>query len=347
MRKSKSAMIGPGIFTMGVACSLLLLGCYSYYKYRQTVIEQATKEAFMEAVNDEAYKRTSNMELIISIDGGQLLKRDETTRPVYCHDESGNGKCEIHSEKHWKNVTMDQNIRRVHSHTFDGEALDPDSLNSSWQSCLKKKKIECRTGICMFSTNEDEEIISLLTSDRWWRNLHPFWACTIGYRCEVECLLYLQYSIWQVLGLAEIGCILLCLFLIMVIYVIIFKKANTSKKMISEKEASLKSVAFAAVRHYHLGGNIYFDAEKRRIQEGGEEFPLMNQSAELLELFLQEDNHILSVNAIGESLWDADGNCENRVYQAVNRLRISLKQIPSLSIDRISVGVYRLNISEV
>ena len=71
-------MIGPGIFTMGVACSLLLLGCYSYYRYRQTVIEQAAKEAFMEAVNDEAYKRTSNMELIISIDGGQLLKRDET-----------------------------------------------------------------------------------------------------------------------------------------------------------------------------------------------------------------------------------------------------------------------------
>ena len=92
------------------------------------------------------------MELIISIDGRQLLKKDEVVaEPIYCHDESGNREYEIHSE----------------------------------------------------------EIISLLTSDRCWRNLHPFGACTIGYRCEMECLLYLQYSIWQVLGLAEIGCIFL------------------------------------------------------------------------------------------------------------------------------------------
>lgn len=113
--------------------------------------------------------------------------------------------------------------------------------------------MECRTGIWMLSTDKDEEIVSLLTSDRWWQNLQPFWACTIGYRCEIECLLYLQYSIWQVLGFAEIG----------------------------------------------------------------------------------------------ESLWDTDGNYENRVYQAVNRLRVSLKQFPSLSIDRISVGNYQLKIREI
>lgn len=349
MRKGKSAMIGPGAFAMGVVCSLLLLGCYSYYRYRQTVIEQVAKETFMEAVNDEAYRRTSDMELIISIDGRQLLKKDkdEATGPVYWHDESGNRKCEIHSGKHWKNVTMDQNIRRVHSHTFNDEPLEPDSLNSSWQNCLRKKKMECRTGIRILSIGEDEEIVSLLTSDRWWQNLQPFGACTIGYRCEIECFLYLQYSIWQVLGFAEIGCILLCIFFIMAIYVTISQKVKTSKKMITEKEPLLKRVEFTAVRQYHLGGNIYFDAEKRRMQEGEEEFFLMNQSAELLEFFLQEENHILSVNAIGESLWDTNGNYENRVYQAVNRLRVSLKQFPSLSIDRISVGNYQLKIREI
>lgn len=57
----------------------------------------------------------------------------------------------------------------------------------------------------------------------------------------------------------------------------------------------------------------------------------MNQSAELLELFLQEENHILSVNAIGESLWDTDGNYENRVYPV------------SVIMPQICIGNIRMN----
>ncbi|WP_302615078.1 helix-turn-helix domain-containing protein [uncultured Bacteroides sp.] len=68
---------------------------------------------------------------------------------------------------------------------------------------------------------------------------------------------------------------------------------------------------------------------------------------EKLELFLREENSVLSVNAIGEALWNEESNYENKVYQVINRLRNSLKQTSTLSVDRASCGGYRLNIREV
>lgn len=116
------------------------------------------------------------------------------------------------------------------------------------------------------------------------------------------------------------------------------------KKIIIEKEILVKEVESTTVRLYHLGGDVYFDADKRIMNEGEKQVYLTNQSAELLKLFLQADNYTLSVNAISETFWKGNGNYENRVYQAINRLRGSLKEFPSLSIDTVSVGNYQLKI---
>ena len=44
------------ILFISVTVALFLLGSYYYYKYRQSTIEQMAKEAFVEAVNSEAYE---------------------------------------------------------------------------------------------------------------------------------------------------------------------------------------------------------------------------------------------------------------------------------------------------
>lgn len=343
------------IFFISIAIVLFLLSGYYYYKYRQVAIEQMAKEAFVEAVNDEAYKRIPDVKLTVGINGGKLLKKDEAPKYIYWYDELGKRKYEIDSEKHWKNVTMDSDVRIIHSCAFKDYPLNPDSLNYNWQNYLKKKNLVCRTGIYMFLIDWDEETTSLLTSDsEWWQNLQPFWVRTIGYRCEMECQLYLQYSLWQVLGFVGIGYILLYIFLIFTLYKItsIIRRKMNPEKIITEKEVLVnevlvKEVEATTVRLYHLGGDVYFDAEKRIISEGEKNVSLTNQSAELLELFLQADNHVLSVNAIGLALWNADGNYDNRIYQALNRLRGFLKQFPSLSIENVSVGEYRLRISKI
>ena len=338
------------IFFISIAIVLFLLSGYYYYKYRQAAIEQMAKEAFVEAVNDEAYKRIPDVKLTVGINGGKLLKKDEAPKYIYWYDELGKRKYEIDPNKHWKNVTMDSDVRTIHSYAFKDERLNPDSLNRNWQNFLEKKNLVCRTSIYMHSTDWDEKTTSLLTSDsEWCQTLQPFWVCTIGYRCEMECQLYLQYSLWQVLGFVGIGYILLYIFLIFTLYKItaIIRRKMNPEKIIIEKEVLVKEVEATTAKLYHLGGDVYFDAEKRIMSEGEKNVSLTNQSAELLELFLQEDNHVLSVNAIGAALWNADGNYDNRIYQALNRLRGFLKQFPSLSIEKVSVGNFQLRISKI
>lgn len=332
-----------------VATALFLLGGYYYYEHRRTVIEHIAKEAFVNAVDEEAYKRIPNTDVAIGFNGGKLLNESEAPSFIMWHDKSGQREYKIDPEKYWKNVTMDSDVRILHSCAFEESPVNLDSLNLSWQHLLKKKDLICRTGICIFSTDLEEKTASLLTSDSGWlQNQQPFWDPTIGYRCEMHCFLYLQYSLWQVLGFAGIAYSLLYLFSIFAIYKVaaIIRRRMNPKKIIIEKEVEIlvKDVKSTATRLYNLGTNVNFDAEKRIISEGEKQVSLTNQTAELLELFLQGDDYTLSVNAISEKLWKGKGKYENRVYQTINRLRVCLKEFPSLSLDKVSVGNYQLKI---
>lgn len=333
-----------------VATALFLCGSYYYYKHRQSVIEQLAKDAFVEAVDAEAYKRLPNAEMTIGLTGAKLLKKNEAPKYVFWYNESGKKKYKIDPDKHWKNVTMDSDRRTIHSAAFEDSPLNLDSLDHYWQALLQKEKLVCCTGIHMFSTDLNEKTTSLFTSHSgWFENIQPFWVCTIGYRCEMECFLYLQYSFWQVLGFTEIGFVLFYVFIVFTIYriTVVIRRKMTPERIIIEKDVLVRKVEFITSKLYYLGGDAYFDAEKRILSVGEKKVSLTNQPAELLELFLQADNHILSVTTIEETLWDGDGNYENRVYQVINRLRGVLKQFPSLSIDKVSVGNYRLKIKEL
>lgn len=338
------------VLLIAITSVLYLLGGCCYYKYRQSIIEEIAKKTFVKAVDNEAYKLMPNIEQTVGFTGGNILKKDEAPEYIYWYDKSGERKYKIDPKKHWKNVTMDSDVRTIHSYAFEKSSLNPDSLNLSWQNILKEENLICSTGIRMISTDKNEKSTSLLTSDsEWWQNLKPFWNCTIGYRCEIDCLLYLRYSLWQVFGIVGIGYILLFIFLFFAILKVatILQKRTKPEKIIIEKEVLVKEVESNTARLYHLGVNVYFDAEKRKLSEGEISISLTNQAVELLELFLQEENRILSVNTIGEKLWDVDGNYENRVYQVINRLRGFLKQFPSITIDKVSVGSYQLKISEI
>lgn len=145
------------ILFISVTVALFLLGSYYYYKYRQSTIEQMAKEAFVEAVNSEAYRRIPDVKLTVGFNGGDILRKDDVPEYIYWYDESGERKYKIDQEKHWKNVTMNSDVRIIHSCAFKDYSLSLDSLNCNWQNFLKKKNLVCRTGICMFSTDWDEK----------------------------------------------------------------------------------------------------------------------------------------------------------------------------------------------
>ena len=63
------------ILFISVTVALFLLGSYYYYKYRQSTIEQMAKEAFVEAVNSEAYRRIPDVKLTVGFNGGDILRK--------------------------------------------------------------------------------------------------------------------------------------------------------------------------------------------------------------------------------------------------------------------------------
>lgn len=341
------------ILFISVSIACFLLGSLFYYKYRQAIIEQLAKESFAEAVNNEAYKRIPDTEFTLTAEFTCKKIQQKGTSPqcVVWYDNSSGRKNEAASEKYLKNVTMNLNNQMIHSYAFEKLQVHPDSLNSSWQKLLKKENLVCHTGICLFSIVQGEKVIFSSTSDSKWRQkVQPFWTCTIGYHCEIECLLYLRYSLWQTVGLIGVGLALFYIFFILTIYkvAVIVRKKMDPVEIVIEKKILIKEMEGATARLYHLKGDIYFDAEKRALSEGENIVYLKNQCAELFELFLNENDQTLSIDAIESALWkEVDANCKNRIYQVINRLRASLKQFPSLSIDKISVGKYQLIISIV
>ena len=76
------------------------------------------KEAFVEAVNSEAYRLIPDVKLTVGCNGGDILRKDDVPEYIYWYDESGERKYKIDQEKHWKNVTMNSDVRIIHSCAF-------------------------------------------------------------------------------------------------------------------------------------------------------------------------------------------------------------------------------------
>lgn len=332
-----------------IATVFFLFSGYFYYQHRQYTIGEIAKRSFLEAVNDEANKRIHDTQLTVSMLGGEMLKEGEAPRYVVLWDQSGKRrKYKIDSEKHWKNVTMNSDDRTMHSYAFEERALDVDSLNLAWRSCLEKDGVECHTGIYMLLTDRDEKTTSLKSSDsEWCQQSQVFQDFTIGYRCEIECILYLQYSLWTIIGFKGICYMLLYFLLIFILYrgITIFLKRMDQGKIL-KKEVLMNELNFTT-RVYSLGNNIIYYAERRELCLDEEKITLTNQPAELFEHFIQKNDHSLSNNEIARLLWNQDYVNENRIYQIINRLRNSLLPFPSIKVEKVSVGIYRLIISEI
>lgn len=111
------------ILFVSVAIAFFLLGGYCYCEYRQTVIEQIAKDTFVKAVDEEAYKRIPDVKMTVGFSGGNMLRKDKASEYIYWYNKSGKRKYKIDPEKHWKNVTMDSDVRTLHSCAFEGSPL--------------------------------------------------------------------------------------------------------------------------------------------------------------------------------------------------------------------------------
>ena len=349
--KRKTIALYPFIATI-----LFIAGSIYFYEYRKMELEQKVKDTFVEVLKKELEKRIPHEDRDYLFSFGELLDENEAPKPVTIWYPDGEKRShKIDPKKHWKNIVMDSKTRSFHSCAFEIKALVPDTINAVWQEDLKKEDLKCQTGIRMYITDRDEKVTTTSTSDSEWCKT-PFWLCTVGYRCEFTFIIYINYSIWQLIrvnGILYALAYLLCVWSIYKWSVIVRKRMN-SKEIIIEKEivkevvkeVPIQILDSTEVKLYQLTDNAIYNVQERKLIIKGQLEVLPPQTAILFELFLKAENNTLLVETIEKKLWvDGSGNGE-RVRQAIARLRKVLEVVPTLSIERLSMGIYQFTVKK-
>ena len=225
--------------------------------------------------------------------------------------------------------------------------LIPDTLNTNWQSYLKECGISCKSGLQLDVSDKEEVITSSLTTDnKWFKS--PLLDCTIGYRCEIEVMGYLDYGFWQFIGTKELGYVLLyCLFIVGILNMILYIERRLNRPPIVKiTQVStielVKDTDKGAIRTYRLGDSSIFYAKQKKIVTNDTEEKISPQNSALLECFLNAKDYKLSDDEIMECLWPNGSGTSDRLHQAIKRLREALKMEPQIYIVRIGVSAYQM-----
>ncbi len=325
----------------------------SKYTYESRVSELRNKgrEAFEDALNKELQNRNIEQPVIFSMNADAALK-EIIPDSVCIEDVAGEHWYKLDPRKHQMNVTMDRKLRVIHSFIFLKYPLHPDSLNATWKKCLVRYDVLIPSAVDILTSNEKNQIISCLTSanSEWKNSSNKIFTFYMGHACEKELTGYLHYSFWHIMYLY-------CLFygLIYGIYVyggykVCIEKRKTileivQKKLIKKSVLPVgKKVNDTPIHFYILRKNIIFYAEQKKIEIDGMEKRMTVQSAQLLELFLKEEEngYILFDNIASQKLWPDGAGTQVRYQKAVNRLCHFLQNIASdIEIKR-GIGSYQL-----
>lgn len=316
--------------------------CKHTYDSKVTTLKNKAKEAFVEALNQELRKR--NLEGHFSFQFNAETAAKVLPDSVYMDDEFGRHWFRLESKKDSMNITQNNNMRILHSITFRKSPINPDSLNAIWKESLLKSDISAQSILSISVMDRKEDVkVQNLDMNEWCNQSNLIFTVYIGYACEIEVMGYLQYSLWYLMGIEIVFYLLMSIVCIYGIYkscmAIQSKLAKMKQKEFIEVPVIklMKEVDGTPIRTYKLRENIILYADLNKIEIDGEERKLQPQSSQLLELFLEEkDNgYILTYDVISKFLWSDGTGSQERIHQAIKRLRFSLRQTdPSIDIIR-------------
>lgn len=325
---------------------VLFLG-KAYYENRREELYVKARAAFAKALEQELSKRDVEGELAFVFDIRGRVNIKELPDTIYWTDKTGRRKYILQPEKHRKNVTEDPNIRALHSYALQKMPIIPDTLNLIWQNYLRQNNISYNTGLRIEISDKDEKVTSLLSADsKWLRS--PIVDCTIGYRCEIEVMGYLEYGIWQLIGIKELGFFLLyCLFITGVYKIVVYLDRKVNRPpIIRIKEVPtvelVKDTDKGPIRIYRLGEKSIFYAKQKKIVTIDKEERISPQNSVLLETFLNAKDYVLSDDDIMKCLWPDGSGTIVRLHKAINRLREVLKMEPQIYIERVGINAYQM-----
>lgn len=353
MIQNRRKIILSGFFVMIGLILTCFIGYHFYYvaQGRYEVYRGAVKEVLEEAILLEINKRdTLNIPYYGNISSNRPKDQSKSQRKLSMLAEKGKLELVVSESKFKNNVIDNAMISGLHSFLLSHNPMNVDTLYRQVQNLLPTSMINRghlwirlnHIGINKVQTTTyAPDSMSVQQADS---------LCSryIGYQSEWEVSAFTTLAWPRLLTIKEWSLCVAVLLLWMIVCACrkllyglvdrLFIREEVVKKEV--EKTVIKAIPVKTVEVdidtsvYQLREGIYFDAEKRELFTVSDRIKLVPRSAEILQLLLENPQHICSKQELKNRFWpdEVPANLSNRLSNAIYKLNKELKTLIPLSI---------------
>lgn len=319
---------------------------YFLYQYRKEHWNEYARRSFTEVLRKELQKREMKdlpyvfWGVMASSSPKDALQND-SLKEVTVITAAGEKIYRIPAFKFDCNLEDNPKMRMLHSYILEMHPLVADSLNLGWTKALQEMgfsgKNIVKVSVIDLLEHETEhysgDSLAVTETDRLF---HLY----IGCRSEVEITGFLYIPWWKTFFLKDL--VLLCgIVMICSLLQFLLKRINRlyrtyfvkTKILTIEKQTPVIVTEKSKNRIYQLDAGVLFDYDLRQLRRSDKIEALTSQLADLLKLFLESENYILTTVEIADALWPNSIDAKNSIYTAIKRLRESLSRLSLCTVD--------------
>lgn len=329
--------------TIGLVAAIVT--AYFLYQDREEHWNEYARKSFTEVLRNELQKREIKDVPFLSWGSLSSIQKDilpdDSSKEIAITSEHGEKTSQIPTFKLNHNIEDKPDIRAMHSYILEMHPLVADSLNLGWTKSLQEVGFSGRNVVRVSVIDLLEQETKQYSGDSLIVNEADSLCCFyIGYRSEIEVTGFLYLPWWKTFFLKDIillcGIVMLCFLLpIMLKYINRFYHTCFVKTEVVtiEKQISVVATEKSEIHIYQLDAGVLFDYDSRELRRSDKTEPLTSQLADLLKLFLEADDYLLTTAEIAEALWPNTMDAKNNIYSAIRKLRTSLSHISHCTID--------------
>lgn len=329
---------------------------YFLHQNRKEHWNEYARKSFAEVLRKELQKREMKGVPYVSFEavassGQKDTFHNDSLKEVTVTTADGEKTYLVPTFKLDRNIEDNPKVRMLHSYILEMHPLVADSLNLGWTKFLQEMgfsgKNIVKVSVIDLLENETEnysgDSLVVNEADRLFR----FY---IGYRGEVEVTGFLYLPWWKTFFLKDL--VLLCgIVMICFLFPFLSKRINRfyrtyfvkTEVVTIEKQIPVIVPQKSGVHIYQLDPGVLFDYDSRQLRRGDKIEMLAPLIANLLKLFLEADDYLLTVDEITKAFWPKSTNAKTNIYTAIKNLKKSLSPISFCTVDNKN-SAYQLKI---
>lgn len=346
------------VITFAIGLIAASTAAYYLHQNRKELWNEYAQNTFAKVLNEDLQKlATEDVPYLYWRVRASSTRKDSfqdlSLKEVTIESEYGKKTYKIPIFKLDHNIENDRSIRSIQSYILQKHPLIADSLNSNWTKSLQKMGFSGRNIVRVSVLDLLEQETKHYSNDSLVLNrADSLFSFYVGCRSEIEVTGFLDLPWWKTFFLKDI--VLLCALLV-ICFLLPFIKKYINKlyrtyiiktEIITiEKQVPVIATEKSKVHIYQLDTGVVFDYNTRELRKINKSEPLAPQLADLLKLFLEADDYMLTNIEIAKAFWPYTIDAKNNIYAAIKKLRINLSRISFCTVDNKN-SAYQLKIPD-